>query len=492
MKSMLPQSLAFSHCFMIGIKGVGMAALAQCLLDAGIKVSGCDVTEIFVTEKILSTLDIVVDTIETTSLPTTADCVIYGSAHQGIQHPLVQEAIARNIPVFSHAQMLGLLSQEKQTIAVCGVGGKSTTSAWIAWTLDQIGAHPSYQIGVGEIIGLPRTGRWDAAGTLFVVEADEYAENPQEFARGAEVIPRFHYLQPNTIICTNLLYDHPDVYSSFADTEETFFKFFCQIKPEGTIIWNADDANLRKLIQKVDTARPDVVTLSFGTTPNADLRISDLGFQQNLHRAQFISQSPITQLQSSPVLSFSLPGLHNLQNAAAVWIATCLLNNSATLISQHITSFKSTSRRFQFIRQINSTYFFDDYAHHPTEIAAILSACKAQFPTAKLVVIFQPHTFSRTKALLSSFATAFNATDVLILTPIFGSAREKSGGITENELATAIRNVQSNQTQVIVAKSLEAAAHDISKLDLFNTVVITLGAGDVYLLHSLLPTKAKP
>ncbi len=484
--------LNFTDCYIIGIKGVGMTGLAQCLLDQNIRVSGCDVPEHFVTEKILSSLNISIETFESASLPPTIDCVIYGSAHQGIEHPIVQEAIKRKIKIFSHAQVLGLLSQEKQTVAVCGVGGKSTTSAWLAWTLEQIGAQPSYQVGVGEILGLPKTGRWNTAGSLFIVEADEYAENPLEVAKGASVIPRFHYLQPQTIVCTNLLYDHPDVYSSFASTEATFYEFFCQIESGGTIIWNADDAHLQQLIKKITIDRPDVVSLSFGTTPLSNIEIKDLGYQDGNHHAQFIAHGPVANLQDSPILSLSLPGLHNLQNAAAVWILTCLLNYKPKRIAQHLTSFQSTSRRFQLIHQHNATFYYDDYAHHPTEVAAALSACKAKFPNSKIVVIFQPHTFSRTQALLADFASAFTQADILILAPIFGSARESGGGITIDEFASKIKSHQNTNMQVLLAKSLDDAAELVNSIDTSEAVVLTLGAGDVYTLHDLIRKETKP
>ncbi len=460
-----------------------MTALAQCLIDKGIQVAGCDVSDQFVTEKILSSLSIQIDDLQTQVLPEKTDCVIYGSAHQGAQHHLAQLATKQSIPLYSHAQVLGMLSLEKDTVAVCGVGGKSTTSALLAWSLEKLTAHPSYQVGVGEIIDLPRTGRWDPLGSIFITEADEYAENPQAVAQGDKVIPRFHYLKPKVVICTNLLFDHPDVYHSLEQTLATYYDFFTQIQAGGTLIWNATDPNLRDLVQRIKKARQDITTLSFGATPTADLEIINLGYHDQLQHARFVSHLASPQLTDSPIINFPLPGLHNLNNAAAAWICLSLLNYSSNQLVPAINSFKSTSRRFQLINQVSDTYYYDDYAHHPTEISATLTACKELFPHHQLVVIFQPHTFSRTQALLSDFAIAFDRADLLFLLPIFGSAREKVGSITPTDFAAEISQRGRKGIEIKLATSLPNTVTQLKQIDLTKSVVITLGAGDVYTLH---------
>lgn len=487
MKSAVTSPLTnIHHCYLIGIKGVGMTALAQCLIDKGIQVAGCDVSDQFVTEKILSSLPIQIDDLQTQVLPEKTDCVIYGSAHQGTQHHLAQLAMKQSIPLYSHAQILGMLSLEKETVAVCGVGGKSTTSALLAWALEKLTAHPSYQVGVGEIIELPKTGRWDPLGTIFITEADEYAENPQAVARGEKIIPRFHYLKPKVVICTNLLFDHPDVYHSLEQTLATYYDFFTQIQTNGTLIWNATDFNLRDLVQNLKNARPDITTLSFGDVPNADLEIVNLGYQDKHQQARFVSHLTSPQLKDSPIINFSLPGSHNLNNAAATWICLSLLNYDSDQLVSAVSSFKSTSRRFQLINHVGETYYYDDYAHHPTEISATLTACKDLFPHHQLVVIFQPHTFSRTQALLPDFAIAFDQADKLFLLPIFGSAREKIGSITPRDIAAEIRRLGRKGMEVNLASSLQNAVTQLEQLNLTRSVVITLGAGDIYTLHHLL------
>lgn len=490
MQTNLTQSLqSFKHCYSIGIKGVGMTALAQCLLDKGITVAGCDVSEEFVTQKILSSLPIQIDNLDVQKLPIDTDFVIYGSAHQGKEHFLAQQAIKRSIPLYSHAQILGMLSQEKDTIAVCGVGGKSTTSALLAWILESSQEDPSYHVGVGEITGLPRTGRWHTTGSLFITEADEYAENPQAVARGEEIIPRFHYLQPKIIICTNLLYDHPDVYASFETTAKTFYSFFTQLKQNGILLWNADDAQLQTVVQKLHDNRPDILTVSFGYSKSAEVQIHELGYETGAHLVEFISNKQSLIKQNSQLIRFSLPGSHNLQNAAATWTCLRLIQLTDQIIAHHMATFQSTSRRFQLMNTIDESFFYDDYAHHPTEIAATLSACKALFPNHKLVVLFQPHTFSRTQALLPDFANAFSKADTLLLIPIFGSARENIGTITLDDLAKAIKTARSVKTDIRIATSITNAVEQLGSIDTKKAVVITLGAGDVYTIHDLLAQK---
>lgn len=487
MKSVVLSPLAnIHHCYLIGIKGVGMTALAQCLVDKGIQVAGCDVSEQFVTEKILSSLPIQIDDMQTQVLPEETDCVIYGSAHQGVQHHLAQLAMKQSIPLYTHAQILGMLSLEKDTVAVCGVGGKSTTSALLAWALEKLAAQPSYHVGVGEIIDLPKTGCWNSMGTIFITEADEYAENPQAVASGNKIIPRFHYLKPRVVICTNLLFDHPDVYHSLEQTLTTYYDFFTQIQTNGALIWNGTDLNLRDLVLRIKKDRPDITTLSFGNTPTADLEIINLGLNNMTQQAQFISHCSVSQLVDSPIINFSLPGLHNLNNAAAAWIYLSLLNYTSDQLVLTINSFRSTSRRFQLINQVDNTYYYDDYAHHPTEISATLTTCRDLFPHHQLVVIFQPHTFSRTQALLADFASAFDQADQILLLPIFGSAREKGGSITPTAFAAEISQRGRRGMVIKLATSLKDAVIQLKQLNLTQSVVITLGAGDIYTLHNLL------
>jgi UDP-N-acetylmuramate--alanine ligase len=211
--------LDYHRFYLVGIKGVAMTALANCLHDAGKQIRGSDVAEDFVTLNQLQAINCPIDTSFEPNLINQSECVIYTAAHQGPQNPQVVAARAAGIPTFSHAEALGFLFNQKKGLAVCGVGGKSTTSAMITWimchtttpTTDQ----PSYAIGVGKIPGLAKTGQWQADNAYFVAEADEYVTDPHATTRGEKITPRFSYLRPFITVCTNLRYDHPDVYKNF-------------------------------------------------------------------------------------------------------------------------------------------------------------------------------------------------------------------------------------------------------------------------------------
>ena len=475
-----------SHAYFIGIKGVGMTALAQLLVDRGIAVSGCDVATDFVTAPLLNSLAVTIDTVADPELPDDIDCLIYSGAFAATKQRLVSTAQQRKIQIFSLAKITGLLSSEKSTIAVCGVGGKSTTSALLAWIMEQLATQPSYLVGVGEILNLPQTGKWVADGKDFIVEADEYAENPVARTPGEAVVPKFHYLDPTIIICTNLQFDHPDVYASFESTQQAFYTFFLQIRQNGTLIWNADDSNLSQLVQQLRSTRPDIRTVSFGTDPTADVRLIECGWKAEQYQASISATAHSEFTPKTAQISWQQPGIHNAKNAVAAWVALRVLGYNSNDILSAIKSFASTARRFQIVRTVDTTTYIDDYAHHPIEIKQVIAACKDRFSSKQLIVIFQPHTFSRTQALLADFSNAFVGVDRLLLVPIFHSAREQSGAITVDDLATSISQSNDAPTKTEVCPSLEAAVAALKQTDLIESVVLTLGAGDVYQIHQLL------
>lgn len=462
-----------------------MTALAQCLLDMGHQVSGFDTPESFVTQNVLDSLPIAIDTTQPTSLPKNVTTVIYGSAHGGKNHPLVLDAINKGLNVTTHAKLLGELSKQKQTLAVCGVGGKSTTSALVSWTLQALGAQPSFHVGVGSIRGLQKTGNWTNASEFFITEADEYAENPLEVNRGEKTIPRFAYLTPESIICTNIEYDHPDVYSNLQHTQDTFLAFFSQLTQGGTLLWNADNSHTEKIIPLIKNERTDVTYLSVGMSEESDFQIIDHGITNQVHSFSLKLNSQETSYVHNPDTIFLLQilGTHNIRNAA--YCASYLLTKGyqSTAIAQAMSEFQSTGRRLEKMSENDSTIYYDDYAHHPTEIRTTLSTLRQAYPSKSIVTIFQPHTFSRTQALLSDFAQSFEATDVAIICPVFGSARESNGNLSSQQLAKMVQESGRAPAAVYSAENLNSVPKILSQIDVHNTIVITMGAGDVYTLH---------
>jgi len=475
--------LSFTRFYLVGIKGVAMTSLAQCLLDAGKEVSGSDVPGEFVTTFLLNKRAIQVDLGFDGPVPSEVECVIYTAAHGGPQNPQVLQAQARSMPVFSHAEALGLLFNQKQGIAVCGVGGKSTTSAMIAWILEDTGVNPSFSIGVGNIINLDKTGQWSAESHYFVAEADEYVTDPGAVQRNEPITPRFSYLRPAITVCTNLQFDHPDVYENFDHTQAVFKTFFSQIQEQGTLLINADDSVLLNLAQAVASNQP-LKLLSYGENSDADIVLTTFNPQPRNTRSSFSYQ------QKSYQLELSIPGKFNVMNALAAVGAAVAVGVPAQVAVASLGRFRSTWRRSQLIAEKQGVTFYDDYAHHPDEVRQVINAFKEWYPHKKMVVVFQPHTYSRTKALFDQFVLAFDKADEVLLLDIFASARESvDDSISSEHLSRAIA-AQFPLKLVKNLETIESAATYLSAHLKPGDVCLTLGAGDIYELHPLISIDA--
>ncbi len=455
-----------SHVYLLGIKGVGMTALALMLQEAGVHVSGADVTEAFVTDQQLHQAGIQVDDLATAQVPDDVSVVVYSGAHQGSKNLVVEAAVARGVLAVHLAGAVGLLSREQRTIAVCGVGGKSTTSALLSWMLSQAELPLSYAVGVGNIPNLGRSGHWDSAAEYFVVEADEYVADPQ--ASVEERTPRFSFLQPHTVICTSLSYDHPDVYASFAETKAVFQDFFEKIPASGLLVYNGDDEALRELVAR---SQIEARTLSVGEAAHNDRVLSAWQVTDGVGMVQL----------DKIVLESLVPGRHNLLNAAYAAVVALELGVSSTIIQQAVRSFRSTQRRFEFMGKTKQgASCYDDYAHHPREILAISETLREWFPDKRVSLAFQPHTYSRTKALFPDFVEALTGSaDTVLILPIFASAREAFDDSIESQDLVAALAAAGQEAQMVSEQAVLQWVESLGPDDVF----ITLGAGDVYKVY---------
>lgn len=462
-----------------------MTSIANCLLDAGKKIRGSDLAEDFVTKKNIARMqaenNLVVDPLDN-PLPEDIDCVIYTAAHHGIDQAQVQAALTKGLPVLSQAEALAQLFNQKLGLAVCGVGGKSTASAMMTWILNKIQPQElSYSVGVGEIIGLTKTGQWQEAGRYFVAEADEYVIDPNAKIKGEALVPRFSFLQPHLTVCNNLKFDHPDVYADFDHTKETFIKFFLEIKSNGYLLINADDEELSKLTRTVREKRSDLQIQSFGESAASNFKLSNfvLNAKQNTCQLEFGGESC--------QISLTVPGQFNLHNAAAAIAACRMIGISLTDSAKALESFQSTSRRFQLVKDVAGKKYFDDYAHHPSEIKAVIKALQDNYPKQKRLIAFQPHTYSRTKQLLNEFVEAFGesltADDQLVLLDIFPSAREAVDPSVSSDLLLAEMQKTYPQINTRNIHSINGLAAYLQEAD--YQVAITLGAGDIYQVYDL-------
>jgi UDP-N-acetylmuramate--alanine ligase len=464
--------LDYSSFYFVGIKGVAMTSLAQILIDSGKTVIGSDVAQEFVTEKKLKELNIKTDNFEL-PLPESIDCVVYTAAHQGIDNPQVKWAIENNLPTFSQAEAIASIFNQKQGFAVCGVGGKSTVSAMITWIMTSINLNPSFSVGVGNIPGLEKTGAWTDS-KYFVAEADEYVIDPNAPQKGEEITPRFSFLKPYTTVCTNLKFDHPDVYRDFNHTKEVFKKFFEQINDDGFLVINADDKNLVEL-----TNQTNKQFVSFGEDEKADFRLVSYKSTEGLTKGTFTYQN------NSYELELVIPGKFNLINALAAITAVAPLHPEA-LTNHNFKNFKSTARRFENKGEIDGIQCFDDYAHHPNEVKAAIKAINDWYPNRRKVFAFQSHTYSRTKNLFEDFIDSFSEAKEVLMIDIFSSAREKDDPTISS---TLLCEKISEKYQDVSANNLENIENlaNFFKSELNpGDIFVTLGAGDIYEVYDLL------
>ncbi len=452
------------HIHFVGIKGVAMTALAQVAYERGIAVSGSDISDDFPTTYLLEKNKInVFNGFLAKDIPVGTDLIIYTGAHGGSTNPQVVYAQKYGIPVLPHGKALELFTQDKKTIAVSGSHGKTTTSALIATVLATQGYDPSFAIGCGDIFGIGKTGQ-SGEGDYFVAEADEYMTDPQ-----IDSTPRFLWLTPFVSIITNIEYDHPDAFSNLKAVENAFFQFVQKTNNDGFLVINSDSSTTNHLIKKIQGKK----VITYGISKNADFSAEKIHFTPG--KTQF---DVIFKKKKLKTFTLLVPGLHNVYNAVSAIGALFTLGIPVEKIQKGVEQFKGTKRRFEKIGEKNDVMYFDDYAHHPTEISETLKACRSWYPHNRVIVIFQPHTYSRTLSLLDEFAHAFSEADVVIITDIYSSAREVAVFGVSGQ--TVVNEVTRNHPKVTYAPGRDDVLDYLKTVIKSGDIVITMGAGDIY------------
>jgi UDP-N-acetylmuramate--L-alanine ligase/UDP-N-acetylenolpyruvoylglucosamine reductase len=440
----------------LGIKGVAMANLAVILKKMGKDVYGCDIEEEFITDKLLSDNKISWKTgFKFDAVPKEVDLIVYSAAHGGTNNPLIVEAKKKGVEVISQAKLLGeIILQFERKIAVCGCHGKTTTASLLVYALNKLKQNPSYLVGVPFFTGYQ--GGDFKNKKYFVVEADEYGVNPP-----IDKTPKFNLLDPDSIIATNIDFDHPDVYQDINETKEAFRKFFGSKK----IIANIDDNNLAQSIRGLNAT-------TYGESEGADFQIINSEINEN---------ESAFEIKGVGKFQISLFGRHNIHNATAVIVELLELGFKAPEINKAIHGFTGAERRFEKIYFANDIFLFDDYAHHPAEISATINGAKERFKNRRIIVIFQPHTYSRTNSLMKEFSESLSKADIGLILPIFASARENSGSfkISSKDITRGFSNLQ-------YVKSDKELKKTLSNILKSGDVIFTMGAGDVYKLKEMI------
>jgi UDP-N-acetylmuramate--alanine ligase len=454
----------------VGIKGVGMTPLAIIAKEAGFTVTGSDIEEEFITDKSLEKSGIKVLVGFNESNVEKVDLVITTGAHEGFDNPENKKAKFLRIPIWTQGEAVGkfmegeFLGRKFEGISIAGSHGKTTTTAMIATILKENNMDPTFLIGTGNVLSLGSCGHF-GKGRYFVAEADEYSTEPKY-----DKTPKLLWQKPKIAVITNIEFDHPDLYNSLDELTQVFLKFSHNISPDGSLIVCIDDEEIVKLLKNYTGKK-----ISYGFSKNADFFIERISMEAD--KMFFWVHALGTSLGE---FSVGVTGEHNALNALSS-IATCLeLGLSKESIRKGLSSFKGTKRRFELIGSILSgALLYDDYAHHPTEIRETLSAFKKTFPKKKIVCIFQPHTYSRTKSLFEQFISSFSNADEVILTDIFPSAREPvDNSISSKDLALAMQSKHKNVKYV--ANLLDVVKYLDEKNYNHDYIVVTMGAGDVY------------
>ncbi|MBI4600235.1 UDP-N-acetylmuramate--L-alanine ligase [Candidatus Uhrbacteria bacterium] len=440
------------HC--VGIKGAGVSGLACILKKRGKEVCGSDSDEKFFTDAILKACGIPCERFSPDHIARQPfDLVIYSTAWKESSEVLA--ALARGIPAISYPQALGMLMSGAYGIAVAGSHGKTTATAMLVHVMIRAGLDPTAV--VGSALCQYGTGAYSGSSEYVVIEADEY-EN------------KFQYYHPRAVLLTNVDYDHPDYFSTPMQYDEVFEAFLAKtLDRRGVVVACGDDAGVARICRPHRQGS----IVYYGMGEGSVYRGADVE-----HIGPALRYSLACEEKQCGRFSLGLIGAHNVRNALGV-IALCdtigLVDavRAATLLQD----FKGTSRRFEYKGRRGKAVIYDDFAHHPREIASTLEAARAAFPGKHIWCVFGAHTFSRTEAFLSDFAKSFSAVDSVLVLDIYGSAREQKGAIQGGGLADAIHAVSGNAQYV---GTQNAALHEIaSHIDEID-VLITMGAGDVW------------
>lgn len=444
----------------IGIGGTGMSGLAQVLLDMGIKVSGSDLVDSPVIEKLRQKGAIVYIGHAAENIKAGVEKVVISSAIPPSNEEL-RAALEIGLPVISRGELLAHIMRPYKGIAIAGSHGKTTTSSMISLALTSSGLDPTCLIGgeVDDIGGNAKLGK----GEYLVAEADE--------SDGS-----FLKLEPYAAVITNIDNDHLDYYKNIEEIVRAFQKFLSNIRPGGFAVICTDNENIRKL----DVSHVEVIT--YGLDGDPDYKAEKI-IQKGFGTEALILKN--NQLLGK--LKLSVPGVHNVQNALAAIAVGMKMGLGFPLLAKALMPFRGAKRRFQLVAQCNGIKIIDDYAHHPTEIEAVMKASK-NLKARRTIAVFQPHRYTRTYFLNEGFGKAFIGADLVIVTDIYSAGENPIDGVSADLIVQAVR--KNGQKAVYLGKLEEVVAFLLGELKP-GDLVLTIGAGNVWTVGQNLTSSMK-
>jgi UDP-N-acetylmuramate--alanine ligase len=467
-----------SYIYFVGIKGTGVCALAELVLNFGIKVSGSDISEKFYTDAILKELNIpFYEDFDAAHIEKNIDMVIYSAAYSADTNMELKRAQELEIPMFKYTDALGAWSAKFDSTGICGVHGKTTTTA-ICGILMKAACLPAQTLAGSAVMDFGGRSTLTIGNKYFIAETCEY---------------RKHFLsfRPKRIILTSVESDHQDYFPTYESIRDAFVEY-CRLLPEtGQLIYCADDSGATEVANIIKNDNRKIELIPYGFTAEGDFKINYYNVQ-NEKAAFSIAGFPCE-------FNIRIPGCHQALNVAAgLALASSLAKNENAVnknavnkdalnekqlesIKNALLNFKSAKRRSEIVGETNGIIFMDDYGHHPTAIKTTLAGIKSFYPKRRLIVSFMSHTFTRTAALLDEFSSCFNDADILYLHKIYASAREDyKGGVNGRTLyeKTSLIRSDAGKGQTFYVDETDDAFQPLCEILKNGDLFITLGAGN--------------
>ncbi|WP_040344983.1 UDP-N-acetylmuramate--L-alanine ligase [Aminomonas paucivorans] len=450
------------HIHLMGIGGAGMSGLALLLKDMGFAVSGCDMVHTSYAEKVVQhKIELVLGHHQDHLERFSPDLLVYTSAISE-EHPEIRAARERGIPVARRAEVLSDLFNRRRGIGVAGTHGKTTTSSMIALIAENAGISPTVALG-GELCDIGCNAKLGSGETM-VAELDE--------SDGS-----FELFSPEIAVVTNIDWDHVDHYPTYESVGDAFHRFALGKKPAGSLVLCAEDAGTRRLAERLHEdglASETLYTYGWGTSwtwgatdvtplPGGGIRC-------------------LVHFRGTPLgtLSLRVSGEHNVLNALAACAACSIVGIPFEVSCRALSTFKGAKRRLQRVGAAEGVEVYDDYGHHPREIHATLRALRGAFPHRRLLVLFQPHRFTRTAAMFREFATVLTGADRVLLLPVYGADETPIPGVGSHLIAEAFP--KEGPTRLDLCGSFSEAVEVVLRERRDQDVVLTVGAGNVCLL----------
>ena len=428
----------------VGIGGIGMSGVAEILSQQGLNVSGCDLRKSAATE-LLASRGIPVSIGHDPSHLAGVDALVVTAAVRGA-NPEVDAALARGVRVIPRKEVLGALVDSKRAVGVAGTHGKTTTSAMVAVILEEAGLDPTVIVG-GMVRNLASNAK-RGAGDLLVVEADEYDRT-------------FHHMHPHVAVVTNIEADHLEYYGSFEAIIESFRIFLAGIPPGGLVAGCVDDHQVASLLDRVRGVR----VVRYGLGVDADLAARNITYHE---------RGSSFEVEGIGFVKLFVPGAHNICNALGAMAAARELGVVPQIIVSALAKFLGVDRRFQILGEYGGAIVVDDYAHHPTEIAATLKAARGGYPNRRVVALFQPHLYSRTRDFAREFGQSLALADLAFVAPVYAARENAIEGISAKLIADAARGVE------FLDRSNAEIVNELRQRLKPGDIFIAMGAGDVH------------